>query len=321
MMSKKMKALAALTLSLLLLLGTAAALAEPLRFVSITGSSTNTSAINMNSGAKAVFEAAGAQFTAQYYEDDYARMMSMIENAIIAGYDGIILQSTNLQAGSDSVRAAVDAGMIICEYDGDYADIEGIQYHFGGDNYNIGYMCGKMAGEWAEENLAAQGIPVVVGDIEYRELPDFVNRADGIKQGFMDACPQAQFVMEGFEWTTVECMAMVENWLQAYPEMNVVVGFADTMALGAAQAFAAAGKDPTVTAVFGIDCIDEAVNSIADPNGIYKGTVNLDLGATGEKMAQYMLDAANGVVAEGREKYNYFPMSLVTGDNVAEYQK
>lgn len=310
-----------LLLAVLLVLTLAVpSLAEGYRFVSITGSSTNTSAINMNNGAKEVFEAAGSELTIQYYEDDMANMMSMIENAIIAGYDGMILQSTNLEAGSESVQAAVDAGMVICEYDGDYEQIEGIQYFFGGDNYNIGYMCGEMAGKWAEENLASKGIDVIVGDIEYRELPDFVNRAEGIKQGFMDACPSAQFVMEGFEWTTVECMAMVENWLQSYPEMNVVVGFADTMALGAAQAFAAAGKDPAVTAVFGIDCIDEAISNIADPNGMYKGTVNLDLGKTGSIMAQFMLDYLDGVEVEGREKYNYFPMVLVTEENVAEFQ-
>lgn len=313
-----MKRIFAIIMTLALIIS-AAAMAEPLRFISITGSSTNTSAINMNNGAKEVIEAAGGEFTAQYYEDDYAQMMSMIENAIIAGYDGMILQSTNLEAGSESVQAAVDAGMVICEYDGDYADIEGIQYHFGGDNYNIGYMCGQMAGEWAQENLADKGIKVIVGDIEYRELPDFVKRAEGIKQGFMDACPTAEFVMEGFEWTTVECMAMVENWLQAYPEMNVVVGFADTMALGAAQAFAAAGRDPEQTAVFGIDCIEEAINNIADPNGIYKGTVNLDLGEVGKTMGQFMLDYVNGVEVEGREKYNFFPMTLVTRDNVADF--
>lgn len=310
-----------LLLATVLLLATASgAFAEGLRFVSITGTSTNTSAINMNEGAKETFEAAGAEITIQYYENDYAKMMDMIENAIIAGYDGMILQSTNLEAGSESVQAAVDAGMVICEYDGDYEQIEGIAYHFGGDNYNIGYMCGQMAGNWATEHLASQGVDVIVGDIEYRELPDFVNRAQGIKDGFMAACPEAQFVMEGFEWTTVECMAMVENWLQAYPEMNVVVGFADTMALGAAQAFAAAGKDPAVTAVFGIDCIDEAIQNIADPNGMYKGTVNLDLGATGAQMAEFMLDAVNGVEVEGREKYNYFPMELVTEENVAQFQ-
>lgn len=306
----------------MLVLGMAAtgALADDLRFISITGTSTNTSAINMNEGAKSVFEAAGAEFTIQYYENDYAKMMDMIENAIIAGYDGIILQSTNLEAGSESVQAAVDAGIVICEYDGDYEQIDGINFHFGGDNYNIGYMCGQMAGQWASEHLVKNGTEVIVGDIEYRELPDFVNRAQGIKDGFMAACPEAQFVMEGFEWTTVECMAMVENWLQAYPNMNVVVGFADTMALGAAQAFAAAGKDPAVTAVFGIDCIDEAVANIADPNGMYKGTVNLDLGATGARMAEFMLDEVNGVTVEGREKYNYFPMELVTEENAGQYQ-
>ena len=295
------------------------AMAEGRRFVSITDSSTNTSAINMNNGAKAVFEENGDELTVQYYEANVGTMVTMIENAVIAGYDGMILQTTNTEAGVEAVQSAVDAGMVICEYDGDYEQIEGIAYFFGGDNYNIGRTCGEAAGKWAQENLVSKGIDVVVGDIEYLELPSFVERANGIKEGFMATCPTAKFVMEGFEWTTVECMDMVENWLQSYPEMNVVVGFADTMALGAEQAFAAAGKDPELTAVFGVDCIQEALVKIADPEGMYKGTVNLDLGKTGSIMAQFIEDRLNGVVVEGRGRTNYFPMVLVTAENVDQY--
>ena len=36
-------------------------------------------------------------------------------------------------------------------------------------------------------------------------------------------------------------------------------------------------------------------------------------------MGQFMLDYVNGVEVEGREKYNFFPMTLVTRDNVADF--
>ena len=135
---------------------------EGMKFVSITNLSTNLSAISMNEGAREVLEGAGAEFTALYYEDNLNTMVGQIENAVASGYNGMILQNLlNYEAGVDAIKEGLANGMVIMEYDGDYAEIPEIQYWFGGSNYEIGYAIGKMAGEWANEVLVSQGIPVI----------------------------------------------------------------------------------------------------------------------------------------------------------------
>ncbi len=292
---------------------------EGMKFVSITNMSTNLSAISMNEGAKEVLEAAGAEFTALYYEDNLNTMVSMIENAVASGYDGMILQNNlNFEAGVDAILEGLDNGMVIMEYDGDYKEIEGIQYWFGGNNYEIGYAIGKMAGEWANEVLVANGIDVIAGSFDYRGIPDFVDRSDGIIAGLTETCPEAQVVREENASSTMDAMAKAENWLQAYPDMNLIVGIADVLVAGGAEALAAAGKDPEVTGAFSTDAIDVALEGIAT-GGIYKGTIDLGLHQVGLTGAQFMLDYLNGVEVEGREKYNYFPLTPVTADNIDEY--
>lgn len=294
---------------------------KKLKFISITSTSTNASAIDLNNGAKEVFAAAGINdFVIQYYEQDDNTMIQMIENAISAGYNGMIIQSSNLEVGEETVEKALKAGMVVCEFDGDYQNID-CQYCFMGSNYDIGYAQGVMAGKWANENLVAKGITPIVGDIEYLVLDEFVKRAQGISDGLLATCPEAQMVVQGFELTMAENMSMVENWLQAHPDMNMVVGLGDTMTLGAAAAFKAAGKDPAVTATFGVDAIEESIRQIADPNEIHKGTIDLGLNQVGKTMAQFMMDWCNGVKVEGREKMNYFPITPVTIENVGDYTK
>lgn len=292
---------------------------EGMKFVSITSLSTNLSAISMNEGAKEVLEGAGAEFTALYYEDNLNTMVSQIENAIASGVDGMILQNNaNFEAGVDAIKEGLANGMVIMEYDGDYKEIEDIQYWFGGSNYDIGYAIGKMAGEWANEVLVAQDIPVIVGSFDYRAVPDFVDRSDGIIAGLTETCPEAQVVREEAGSSTMDAMAKAENWLQAYPDMNVIVGIADCIVAGGAEALAAAGKDPAVTGAFSTDAIEVALEGIAS-GGIYKGTLDLGLHEVGLTGAQFMLDYLNGVEVEGREKYNYFPLTPVTAKNIDEF--
>ena len=294
---------------------------EGKRFVSITYNSTNTSAITLNKAAEKVFTEAGAEFTALYYESNIETMMSMIENAVSSGCDGIILQNNmNLEAGVDTLKEALDKGMVIVEYDSDYEQIPKIQYCFLADQYGLGYMIGEMAGEWANEVLIPAGIKPIAGNFEYRNTPDFVSRTEAIVEGLTNVCPEAEVVRAEQPSNTSEAMNMTENWMQTYPDMNVLVGVCDSYTMGGAETFKAAGKDPAVTGCFGADAIPEALEQIAK-GSVYKGTVFIDSEKIGTDMAEYMLDYVNDIEVEGREKYNYFIMEKITTSNIDDYYK
>ena len=299
---------------------TAQALAgEGMKFVAIMPFSNNLSGLSMIAGAREVVEAAGAELTEMFYDNNIDTMVEMIENSLSAGYNGIIIQNTvNFEAGVDALEQCLANGMVICELDGDYEEIEDIQCYFGANEYELGYGIGKMAGEWANEVLVPQGIEVIAGMFEYRNVPNFANRSDGMIAGLTETCPEAQIVRAEQADNTTMAIAVAENWLQAYPEMNIICGIGDCLSTGGAEALVAAGKDPEVTGCFGADAIDVALEGIAT-GGMYKGTMELGLNQVGKNFGQFMLDYLNRVEVEGREKYNYFPLTPVTAENVDEY--
>jgi ABC-type sugar transport system substrate-binding protein len=59
-------------------------------------------------------------------------------------------------------------------------------------------------------------------------------------------------------WSPDGAMSIVEDWIQAYPHMNVFVAMNDDMAIGAIQALTAAGRNFNDILVLGIDGTDAA---------------------------------------------------------------
>lgn len=81
--------------------------------------------------------------------------------------------------------------------------------------------------------------------------------------GFFDTCTAANKLAEGEgSWTADGAMSLTEDWLQAYPDMNVFVAMSDEMALGCVQALKAAGKDMDEVLILGIDGSKEGIASV-----------------------------------------------------------
>jgi len=60
-------------------------------------------------------------------------------------------------------------------------------------------------------------------------------------------------------WSGAEAMSIAEDWIQAYPEMNVFACMSDEIAIGAIQALTAAGKNMDEVIVMGVDGSDAAM--------------------------------------------------------------
>lgn len=81
--------------------------------------------------------------------------------------------------------------------------------------------------------------------------------------------------------------------LQANPDLSVVVGINDDAAVGAAQAFEAAGKDPNEVFVIGNDGTEEALKLIKQDRYL-KATAALDI----PKLSQAIVDLNVGLVED-----------------------
>jgi ABC-type sugar transport system substrate-binding protein len=123
---------------------------------------------------------------------------------------------------------------------------------------------GKRVGEWVSDNLATEPINVV-------ELQGTTGSAPAIdrKEGFADATkdnPNIKVIAsETGNFTRAEGKTVMEGFLQAYPDIDVVYAHNDDMGLGAIEAIEAAGKVPGKDIkVVSIDGVKDGMTALSE---------------------------------------------------------
>ncbi|MBO9555429.1 ABC transporter substrate-binding protein [Cellulomonas sp.] len=123
---------------------------------------------------------------------------------------------------------------------------------------------GKRIGEWVNDNVATEPINVV-------ELQGTTGSAPAIdrKQGFEDATkgnPNVKIIAsQTGNFTRAEGKTVMEGFLQANPDIDLVYAHNDDMALGAIEAIEAAGKKPgTDIKIVSIDGVKDGMQALAD---------------------------------------------------------
>jgi ABC-type sugar transport system substrate-binding protein len=164
-----------------------------------------------------------------------------IRSYIAQGVDYIAF-SPVVESGWDSVlEEAKDAGIpvILTDRAVDSEDTSLYVTFIGSDFVEEG----KRIGDWVSENLGTEPINVV-------ELQGTTGSAPAIdrKTGFEDAIAGndniSVIASETGNFTRAEGKTVMEGFLQAYPDIDVVYAHNDDMGLGAIEAIEAAGKVP-----------------------------------------------------------------------------
>ncbi|RGD64634.1 sugar ABC transporter substrate-binding protein [Lachnospiraceae bacterium OF09-6] len=260
----------------------------------------------------------GAQGDLVFFDMNVNTMVGQIENFTNAGYDAILVEPLNADDGTEALQAAHDAGIKIvtfdtipnCDYD----------YSFTGNNTEIGYKIGESAAKWAQENLVDKGIDPVIGLVEFPESEFLTARADGIRKALEELLPDAEIVITGTGTTEGEGMEAGENFLVAYPDINVVCCINDDSAHGVYQAFSAAGyADAQDRGIFSCDGTEQSKEYVGQ-NGVFKCVVDLELTEVARMMVDCAVEDLTGEDLE-YEKDNFFPMNPLTYDTVPEEYK
>ncbi|GAB2451224.1 ABC transporter substrate-binding protein [Xylanimonas ulmi] len=123
---------------------------------------------------------------------------------------------------------------------------------------------GRRAGEWVSQNLGTEPINVV-------ELQGTTGSAPAIdrKEGFADAIADNSNVTvidsQTGNFTRAEGKTVMEGFLQAHSDIDVVFAHNDDMALGAIEAIEAAGKVPGKDIkLISIDGVKDGMTALAD---------------------------------------------------------
>lgn len=261
-----------------------------------------------NTGCKIEFEPFDAKMS-------LTEQMAQIENCVAMGYDGVVINPVDIEGILPTVQQAQADGMVMLDLRSS-SDEYDLQLDYADE-----YARGEMMKEWFLNYMDEHPDKVFhVGILQGAPTtPQTMPRCDVIAT-IAEERPDNFIVLDEQycqNWTTDDAMKIVEDWLQVYPEMNLVCSAAEQLAYGVAQVYEQAGISDQLTQV--------TVNG--ESMGIEmvrKDQVLLDSGtftpATGAGAIRTLIE---GIINGKRGHYSYsdYTLFLMTKENVDEIEK
>lgn len=244
---------------------------------------------------------------------DVNAQISQIQKLMIMDVDLILLDPNSETALNPIIEEAYEMGIPVIALDAPVTSpyalnvvIDQVQW-------------GANLAEWFCEELNGKGDIVIVSGIAGH--PANVNRLKGMHQ-VLDRYPDIKVLTEvNGNWDQASSQQMVSNLLTSYPQIDGVLT-QDGMALGAVNAFVAAGRDvPVVTGELMMGFVKEW-KRLKDETGFssYGQNNPPGIGATALGIAVRMLqgkELKEGLVENG--SYYYKIKDHVTNENLDEY--
>ncbi|GAB3709032.1 D-ribose ABC transporter substrate-binding protein [Spirosoma flavus] len=179
------------------------------------------------------------------------------ENAIVSGFNAILLNPTDSDGSIVNVQKAKDAGIPVFCMDREVNSSKVATSQILSDNYSGCVSIGEEFVKDLNKKGAYVEILGMVGD------NNTWNRSKGF-HSVVDRYPGLKMVaQQSGDFDRNKAMDVLESILQAHPDINAVFCGNDAMAMGAYQALVAAGKAKEV-GVYGFDGADDVMNSIRD---------------------------------------------------------
>lgn len=252
--------------------------------------------VTLKEGAEAKAKELNVELVVLDSQDDPAKEMANVEDLITKNVSVILINPTDSDAVGNAVKAANEKKIPVITLDRG-ANAGDVIAHIASDNV----AGGKMAGEYMLEKLGGKGKAV-----ELEGLAG-TSAARDRGQGFNDAIKGSEVQVvakQTADFDRTKGLSVMENILQAQPEINAVFAHNDEMALGALQAIKASGRDIMVV---GFDATDDAVKAVN--NGEMAATVAQQPAEIGALGVENAVKVING---ETIEKFIPVDLKLVT---------
>ncbi|AFG36519.1 sugar ABC transporter substrate-binding protein [Spirochaeta africana] len=210
-----------------------------------------------------------------------------IENAIVNQFDLILLQPLDSVAQVAPVREAIAAGLHVVTVNNMINDptVPAI------DADPIEQAAGNA--ELAVTQVPQNANVVVLMGPSGNMHSD--QRRVGWQQYFFDERPDVTILDEQIaHWNKEEAMAIMEDWIQTYPQIDAVISMNDNMAAGAIEALIDAQGEENLPYVYGVDGTAEAALLIRD--GLMTSTTLQSAYELAEVSVQLSYDILTGAV-------------------------
>ncbi len=244
--------------------------------------------VSMQEALQEAAEMLGAELVITDAGHDVAKQISDVEDMLQQNIDILLVNPTDSAGIETAVKMAKEAGVIVVAVD---ANANGpVDTFVGSKNRDAGYMSCKYLGEkmGGEGEVAIlDGIPVV----------PILQRVEGCKAA-LEEFPGIEMVdMQNGRQDRSVALGVVENMIQAHPNLKGVFSVNDGGAMGALAAIQGSGRDILLTSV---DGAPEAVAAIAKGTPFIESTAQFprDQVRVGLGMALAQLWGARVVPAE-----------------------
>ena len=247
---------------------------------------------------------------AQNHEEQ-ARQM---EDAIMQGFDAIMLAAVDTTAIIPFIEQAVDAGIPVITANTRVPDSP-VETFIGLDNYDGALILSRAM----MEKIGGEGTVIIVDGNPASGTSQLRNQ--GLHDGAEDYPDVEIIVTAPGYFQRANAMELMENMIQAVPKIDAVMAMNDEMALGSLQALRAAGLEEDVL-ISGFDGALEGLEAIRD--GLMAFSLDQDPISLGYWSVVYAMDVleahANGAALGG----NILPEWIIEGghlmsiDNAAE---
>ncbi|MDF1494953.1 sugar ABC transporter substrate-binding protein [Caproiciproducens sp. CPB-2] len=249
-------------------------------------------------------------FQAPAKETDVEQQVNMVSNAVVKGYNAIILSAADSKALIPAIvqanKANIPVILVNDTIDNDALEQAGgkVETYVGIDQSEAASLAGKYAAEHIKD-----------GKIAYLEgISGVAAHADRLN-GFKGQCSAFQVIAsQTAKCDRNEAFNVMQNILSAHPDVNVVWAINAEMGQGALQAIEQGGFKGKVS-VFDFDASPDDVAAIEA--GTLTGTVAQYPNLQAKGAIQACLDVLDGKKLESHTKT---PAALVTKDNVADFK-
>lgn len=235
-------------------------------------------------------------------EEDYEAQNAYIAQAVQEGAGAIVFSAISYTDNAEAITAAAAQGVKIVVIDSD-VDSPGVSVRIGTDNVEAGRMAAAAALDTEEQAL-------VVGIVNYDAgTRNGQEREAGFRESLQED-PRVEKIYTITVLSTQEdAQAQTERLLREHPEINVLVGFNEPVAVGTALAVDAMGLEEKVRMIgfdTNVKCIDlmrtGAVSALIVQNPYAMGYLGVEAAwnlLEGEKYnAQEWLDTTTIIVTK-----------------------
>jgi ribose transport system substrate-binding protein len=244
-------------------------------------------------------------------EDAAAKQMSIVEDFIVRGVDGVLLSPIGADALVPAVQSLNRAKIPVVSVDREVSEGD-VLVHVGADNVEGG----RVAARYIIEKLGGRG-----NVIELEGTPGASPAIDR-KKGFDEAIAKSNIriiASQTADFGRARGLSVMENLLQARKDFQAVYAANDEMILGAIEAMEAHGVDAARVVTVGYDAIPDALRYIKE--GKLNATIEQFPGQQARKALRFLADnIKHGKVPPAEEVY-ITPLAIDNSNlNQAEYK-